>query len=160
MINDSKLISAIFELDDAALRRFPKRIYVSLPDKTTRIKLLKRLLASHGDPLLDKELQELATLTDGYSGSDLTNLAKDASLGPIRGTLYLLKLISLLPSIDILDLFRTFYTFVIFRNEPGRIEKLGCVESKADCCERFQRITEEGQTQCIHAYFTHFGSLE
>ncbi|CAL8139894.1 unnamed protein product [Orchesella dallaii] len=73
------------ELDDAALRRFPKRIYVSLPDHPTRIKLLKRLLSSHGDPLLDKELQELATLTDGYSGSDLTNLAKDAALGPIRG---------------------------------------------------------------------------
>jgi spastin len=30
-------------------------------------------------------LDELATLTDGYSGSDLTALAKDAALGPIRG---------------------------------------------------------------------------
>jgi hypothetical protein len=25
------------------------------------------------------------SVTDGYSGSDLTNLAKDAALGPIRG---------------------------------------------------------------------------
>jgi len=30
-------------------------------------------------------LEELARLTEGYSGSDLTALAKDAALGPIRG---------------------------------------------------------------------------
>jgi spastin len=35
--------------------------------------------------LKDHELNQLATLTEGYSGSDLTALAKDASLGPIRG---------------------------------------------------------------------------
>ncbi len=33
----------------------------------------------------EKELDQIAALTDGYSGSDLTNLAKDAALGPIRG---------------------------------------------------------------------------
>lgn len=33
----------------------------------------------------DKELNKIAELTEGYSGSDLTNLAKDAALGPIRG---------------------------------------------------------------------------
>jgi len=49
------------------------------------VKLLKRLLSSHGNPLSERELGELAALTDGYSGSDLTALAKDASLGPIRG---------------------------------------------------------------------------
>jgi len=58
---------------------------VSLPDHPTRIKLIKRLLSSHGDPLTDKDMQELANITNGYSGSDLTNLAKDAALGPIRG---------------------------------------------------------------------------
>jgi spastin len=73
------------ELDDAALRRFPKRIFVSLPDHETRVNLLKRLLSSHGDPINDSQLNELAKLTEGYSGSDLTALAKDAALGPIRG---------------------------------------------------------------------------
>lgn len=72
------------ELDEAILRRFPKRVYVSLPDTTTRVALLKRLLAKHNSPLSDSRLDKLARLTDGYSGSDLTALAKDAALGPIR----------------------------------------------------------------------------
>ncbi|EZA58904.1 Spastin [Ooceraea biroi] len=72
------------ELDEAALRRFTKRVYVTLPDLQTRIVLLQRLLAKHNDPLTLEELNEMAVLTDGYSGSDLTGLAKDAALGPIR----------------------------------------------------------------------------
>ncbi|KOX70992.1 Spastin [Melipona quadrifasciata] len=72
------------ELDEAALRRFTKRVYVTLPDLRTRILLLKRLLAKHNDPLTPEELNEMAILTEGYSGSDLTGLAKDAALGPIR----------------------------------------------------------------------------
>lgn len=47
--------------------------------------LLRRLLSKHSSPLSEKELMQLALLTDGYSGSDLTALAKDAALGPIRG---------------------------------------------------------------------------
>ncbi|KAL0127556.1 hypothetical protein PUN28_003079 [Cardiocondyla obscurior] len=72
------------ELDEAALRRFTKRVYVTLPDMQTRIVLLRRLLAKHNDPLTAEELNEMAILTEGYSGSDLTGLAKDAALGPIR----------------------------------------------------------------------------
>ncbi|KAK7791941.1 hypothetical protein R5R35_002430 [Gryllus longicercus] len=72
------------ELDEAALRRFTKRIYVGLPDAETRILLLRRLLSRHGSPLAQDELCQLALLTKGYSGSDLTALAKDAALGPIR----------------------------------------------------------------------------
>ncbi|KAK3510865.1 hypothetical protein QTP70_022827 [Hemibagrus guttatus] len=72
------------ELDEAVLRRFAKRIYVTLPSEETRLKLLKNLLSKHGNPLTQKELCQLARMTDGYSGSDLTSLAKDAALGPIR----------------------------------------------------------------------------
>ncbi|XP_001600109.2 spastin isoform X1 [Nasonia vitripennis] len=72
------------ELDEAALRRFSKRVYVTLPDYQTRIILLKRLLAKHNDPLTEEELNQMSMLTEGYSGSDLTGLAKDAALGPIR----------------------------------------------------------------------------
>ncbi|XP_054262178.1 spastin-like isoform X2 [Macrosteles quadrilineatus] len=73
-----------YDLDEAVLRRFPKRIYVALPDAETRMKLLQRLLSRHDNPLSVAELHSLAALTDGYSGSDLTGLAKDAALGPIR----------------------------------------------------------------------------
>ncbi|XP_068928249.1 spastin isoform X2 [Petaurus breviceps papuanus] len=72
------------ELDEAVLRRFIKRVYVSLPNEETRLLLLKNLLSKQGSPLTQKELAQLARMTEGYSGSDLTALAKDAALGPIR----------------------------------------------------------------------------
>ncbi|NP_001016453.1 spastin [Xenopus tropicalis] len=72
------------ELDDAVLRRFTKRVYVSLPNEETRLLLLKNLLSKQGNPLNEKELTQLSRLTEGYSGSDITALAKDAALGPIR----------------------------------------------------------------------------
>lgn len=75
------------ELDEAALRRFPKRVYVALPDQLTREHLLKKLLEKQGSPLSNEGTKRLALCTDGYSGSDLTALAKDAALEPIRGEL-------------------------------------------------------------------------
>ncbi|XP_062536209.1 spastin isoform X2 [Armigeres subalbatus] len=72
------------ELDEAALRRFPKRVYVTLPDLSTREILLRKLLEKQGSPLGDADMKHLAELTEGYSGSDLTALAKDAALEPIR----------------------------------------------------------------------------
>ncbi|KAJ8980165.1 hypothetical protein NQ317_011409, partial [Molorchus minor] len=47
-------------------------------------KLMRKLLAKQGCTLTQQELKRLATLTEGYSASDLTALAKDAALGPIR----------------------------------------------------------------------------
>jgi spastin len=73
-----------YELDNAALRRFPKRIYIGLPDFNTRVSMIEKLLSSQSNTLTHSQLSELARLTDGYSGSDLTALAKDAALGPIR----------------------------------------------------------------------------
>ena len=66
-------------------RRFAKRIYVTMPDFNTRIIMLAALLRKHHNPLTVREIRHLAEITVGYSGSDLTSLAKDAALGPIRG---------------------------------------------------------------------------
>lgn len=73
-----------YELDNAALRRFPKRIYIGLPDFETRVSMVNKLLESQSHSLRPSQIEELAFLSDGYSGSDLTALAKDAALGPIR----------------------------------------------------------------------------
>ena len=73
-----------FELDDAVLRRFPKRIYVQMPDFDARMALLEKLLSKHDNPLSHREIVQIARETEGYSSSDLTALAKDAALGPIR----------------------------------------------------------------------------
>lgn len=73
------------DLDEAALRRFPKRVYVTLPDFDTRHTLLSILLQKQNSPLSEDELKSLSRQTEGYSGSDLTSLARDAALEPIRG---------------------------------------------------------------------------
>eukprot|EP00058_Branchiostoma_floridae_P005714 XP_002591202.1 hypothetical protein BRAFLDRAFT_62177 [Branchiostoma floridae] len=72
------------DLDDAVVRRFAKRVYVKLPELETRVAIISKLLEKHHSPLNQNELENLARQTDGYSASDLTNLAKDAALGPIR----------------------------------------------------------------------------
>lgn len=59
-----------FELDDAALRRFSRRVYVGLPDATTRESLLRQLLRSPqvSSYLSEEDLHILAQWTEGYSG--------------------------------------------------------------------------------------------
>ncbi|KAG0279240.1 hypothetical protein BGZ96_002015 [Linnemannia gamsii] len=72
------------ELDEAARRRFVKRIYIPLPETETRFNLLTKLLSGQDYRLSSGEMQTLVRQTEGYSGSDLTALAQDAALGPLR----------------------------------------------------------------------------
>jgi len=71
------------ELDDAVIRRMPKRVYVPLPDPESRAALIKHLLKDQAS-LSAAEFKRLVRGTEGYSGSDLAALCKDAALGPIR----------------------------------------------------------------------------
>jgi len=74
-----------WELDDAALRRLVKRVHVPLPDHETRVDILKKTVIKQPNATLsNRDFDEVARLTDGYSGSDLTALARDAALVPIR----------------------------------------------------------------------------
>jgi SpoVK/Ycf46/Vps4 family AAA+-type ATPase len=72
------------ELDDAARRRFVKRLYIPLPERADRQILLERLLRRNRHSLSPKEIFKLSSDTDGYSGADLSSLCQDASLGPVR----------------------------------------------------------------------------
>ena len=72
------------ELDDAARRRFVKRLYIPLPEQPDRGTLLRTLLSKNDNSLSDKELIKLSSETDGFSGADLKALCTDAALGPIR----------------------------------------------------------------------------
>jgi spastin len=76
------------ELDDAVLRRFEKRIFIPLPSAQARKGVLKKLVAKHNNKLSEEKLTQLAWAVDGYSFSDITALAKEAALGPIRGMDY------------------------------------------------------------------------
>lgn len=71
-------------IDDAARRRFSRRLYVPLPDYETRLYHLKRLLRKQQNDLSEEDLNHITTLTKGYSGSDITALAKEAAMEPIR----------------------------------------------------------------------------
>ncbi|KAK1737885.1 fidgetin-like protein [Skeletonema marinoi] len=72
------------ELDDAARRRFVKRLYIPLPDRAVREQQLRTLLAKNSHSLKDNEIIKLSHATDGYSCADLKNLCTDASMGPMR----------------------------------------------------------------------------
>jgi SpoVK/Ycf46/Vps4 family AAA+-type ATPase len=72
-----------FDLDEAVLRRMPRRILVSLPNLPSRVQILQLILQ---DEVLDESfsIEQLAAKTDGYSGSDLKALCIRAAHEPIR----------------------------------------------------------------------------
>lgn len=71
-------------VDEAARRRFVRRQYIPLPEPETRRAHFQKLLASTPNSLTDEDMDSLVELTEGYSGSDITSLAKDAAIWPIR----------------------------------------------------------------------------
>jgi len=65
-------------LDEAILSRFERRIYVPLPDKESRKQIFKLEIEKRGFKLLGITYDELANLTEGYSGRDIANACKEA----------------------------------------------------------------------------------
>ncbi|KAG8892774.1 hypothetical protein FRB99_002444 [Tulasnella sp. 403] len=72
-----------FDLDDAVLRRLPRRLLIDLPGEKDRLEILKiHLRGEVISPLLD--LKALAKRTEMYSGSDLKNLVVAAALDAVK----------------------------------------------------------------------------
>lgn len=71
-----------WELDAALLRRLEKRILVPLPEAEGREAMFKDLLPS----VLENEIQRdlLIERTEGYSGSDIRLVCKEAAMHPLR----------------------------------------------------------------------------
>ena len=78
-----------WELDPAMLRRLEKRILINLPTAEARAKMFE----SHLPPdviegpvklAADLDYTELANATEGYSGSDIRLVCKEAAMGPLR----------------------------------------------------------------------------
>nr|CAH7766823.1 unnamed protein product [Callosobruchus chinensis] len=72
------------ELDEAARRRFVKRLYIPLPEFEARLQLVKKLIANERNELNEGDFSKIAAMSDGYSGADIRTLCSEASLGPIR----------------------------------------------------------------------------
>jgi len=73
-----------WDIDEAARRRFVRRQYIPLPEAETRELQLRTLLGHQKHDLSESDISKMVNLTDGFSGSDITALAKDAAMGPLR----------------------------------------------------------------------------
>jgi SpoVK/Ycf46/Vps4 family AAA+-type ATPase len=71
------------DLDDAVLRRLPRRLLVDLPTEADRLEILKIHLR-HETVADDVKLEEIAKKTPFYSGSDLKNVAVAAAMNAVR----------------------------------------------------------------------------
>ncbi|KAG2494564.1 hypothetical protein HYH03_007330 [Edaphochlamys debaryana] len=77
----------IQDCDPALLRRFDRRMAVPLPDTPARAAFIAAALARPelaGAELGAEEVQALAERTQGFSGSDLAQLCREAAMGPVR----------------------------------------------------------------------------
>lgn len=72
------------EIDEAARRRLAKRLYIPLPVAAARLQIVTNLMAQEKNQLRDHELHSVVTATQGFSGADMTQLCREAALGPIR----------------------------------------------------------------------------
>ncbi|MCO5591953.1 hypothetical protein L7F22_045946 [Adiantum nelumboides] len=73
------------ELDEAARRRLSKRLYIPLPAAEARAWIVRNLLKKDGlFTLSEEDISKICAGTEGYSGSDMSNLVKEASMGPLR----------------------------------------------------------------------------
>lgn len=72
-----------WDIDEALRRRLEKRIYIPLPNFESRRELIKINLRTV-EVSANVDIDEVARRTEGYSGDDLTNVCRDASLNGMR----------------------------------------------------------------------------
>ncbi|TFK42660.1 hypothetical protein BDQ12DRAFT_719513 [Crucibulum laeve] len=77
-----------FDLDDAVLRRLPRRLLVDLPGEKEREEIFKILLRDE-DLAADVNVQDLAKKTEGFSGSDLKHVCVSAALDAVKEHVHL-----------------------------------------------------------------------
>ncbi|OHT04209.1 ATPase, AAA family protein [Tritrichomonas foetus] len=66
-----------WDLDEALLRRFQKRVYIPLPDLVGRRAILEMRIKEYADETFDYD--GWAKKLEGYSCADITNLCRDAA---------------------------------------------------------------------------------
>lgn len=65
-------------LDPAVVRRFEKRLFVDLPTTQARGNLINKLFAKNKHNLLEEDFERLAKEMEGYSGSDIAVVVREA----------------------------------------------------------------------------------
>ncbi len=74
----------IQDIDDAILRRMPKKFPVSLPSAYQRRRIFKLVLRDTKLDAEDFDLDYLVRVSAGMSGSDIKEACRDAAMGPVR----------------------------------------------------------------------------
>ncbi|NXJ95459.1 FIGL1 protein, partial [Corythaixoides concolor] len=72
------------EIDEAARRRLVKRLYIPLPEASARKQIVTHLMSKEHCSLTEEEIELIVRKSNGFSGADMTQLCREASLGPIR----------------------------------------------------------------------------
>lgn len=73
-----------WELDPAIRRRFEKRVYIPLPEAPARKTMFKIHIGNTPNNLTEEHFTRLAERTEGFSGSDISVVVRDALYEPVR----------------------------------------------------------------------------
>lgn len=73
-----------WQLDSAIRRRFEKRIYIPLPEAPARASMFPIHLGNTPHRLTQDDFKKLGAMTEGYSGSDISIVVRDAMMQPVR----------------------------------------------------------------------------
>jgi ATPase family AAA domain-containing protein 1 len=74
----------IQDIDDAILRRMPKKFPVSLPSTSQRSKILKLILKDTKVDSANFDIDYLVRVMSGMSGSEIKEACRDAAMVPVR----------------------------------------------------------------------------
>ncbi|KAI5466552.1 P-loop containing nucleoside triphosphate hydrolase protein [Mariannaea sp. PMI_226] len=74
----------IHDIDEAILRRMPKKFPVPLPEKEQRRRILQLVLQNTKTDPDHFDLDYIAKITAGLSGSDIKEACRDAAMVPVR----------------------------------------------------------------------------
>lgn len=73
-----------WQLDAAIRRRFQRRIHIGLPEFQARLRAFQIHMGSMGLKLSSHDYSRLASMTEGFSGSDIANVVQDALMMPVK----------------------------------------------------------------------------
>ena len=72
------------DLDEALLRRLPKRVYCGPLDEDGRFEFIKKVINRVETQLSDDDIRDIAKRTNDYSNSDLMEMCREAAYQPVR----------------------------------------------------------------------------
>lgn len=88
--NDSKGILVLgatnipWQLDAAIRRRFQRRVHIGLPEINGRARMFRLAIGDTDTALQASDYSVLATKSEGFSGSDISNVVQHALMRPVR----------------------------------------------------------------------------